>query len=93
MALLPVHERPTQDVEVDEVVSALLRTVRAFVDTMPVSAWRRAIDGVTRKLELEVARWAAVAPTKEQRAAIIDLIAELEAEVRGGVGSRRPNPR
>lgn len=75
--------------EVDEVVCALLRTVRAFVDTMPASGWRRGIDGLVRKLELEVARWAAVPPSKEQRSAMIEVISELEIEVRGGVGTVR----
>lgn len=92
---IPVSQadRPTQDVDVDEVVNALLRTVRAFVDTMPTSAWRRAMDGIVRKLELEVARWRAVPPTPAQRSAMIDLVAELETEVRGGMSSKRPPSR
>lgn len=84
------NNRPTDDIEVDEIVCALLRAVRAFVDTMPTCAWRRAIDAVVRKLELEVARWRAVPPSREQRQAMVDLVTELEAEVRGGVNVRRP---
>lgn len=84
---------PTRDIDVDEVICALLRAVRAFVDTMPSSAWRRAIEGVLRKLELEVARWAACPPSNEQRQAMLDLVAELETEVRGGVPSRLPPSR
>jgi hypothetical protein len=77
------EDNSADTINADAIVAALLRAMRAFVDTMPSCAWRRAIDNVLKMMETEVAEWHATPPTKERRKLMLEMVANLEAEVRG----------